>query len=150
MCVSSRLAQPLPLAPLHAKFDQYGVRVFGMKKADQLVVGPWFGLGVEEREACLFEPLHFSVNIGYVESNMVYAFPLLFDEAGDDTVRILSLQQLDLGLSLAEEGRGHLLAVNLFHLVAGGIEKGLEEGYGGGEIFDGDANVFDFTHGNEL
>jgi len=117
-----------------------------MKEADQLVVGPWLWLGVEKGEACLFESFHFSVNIGYVKGNMVYAFSFLFDEAVYDTVGALALQEFDLGLSFAEEGGGHLFAVDLFRLVAGGIEQGLEERDGGGEIFDGNTNVFDFAH----
>ena len=121
-----------------------------MKEADQLIVGSWLGLGVEEREACRFESFHFSVDIGYVKSDMMYAFAFLFDEAGDDAVGVLSLQQFDLGLAFAEEGGGHFFAVDFFRLVAGGIKEGLEEGDGYGEVFHGNTNVFDFLHVEEL
>src|SRR6185437_16944250 len=88
----------------HAKLDENAAGGFGVEEADQFVVGAGFGGGVEEGEAGCGEALHFGVDVGDFEGDVVHAFAAGFNEFGDDAVGCESLEELDLGVAGAEEG----------------------------------------------
>ena len=121
--------------------------VLWVKETDELIVGPRFGFVIQQGKPGGCQSFHLGMDIGYIKGDMVHSFPLFFDKAGDDAVRGLSLQQLDLCLPFLKKGGGDLLAVHFFGLIAMSIEQLLEEGNGGVEVPDGDTDVLDFLHG---
>ena len=127
----------------HTELDEHAAGGFWVEEADELVVGAGFGGGVEEGEAGGGEALHFGVDVGDFEGDVVHAFAAGFDEFRDDAIGSEALEELDLGVAGAEEGGVDALGFDPFSFVAGGVEKGLVERDAAGEVSDGDADVFD-------
>jgi hypothetical protein len=121
-----------------------------MQKADPFVVGAGSGFGVEQGKTFGGQTLHFGMDIGYFEGDMVYAFPLFLYIAGNDAVGGQTLEQFDLGLPLLEKSGGDLLAYYRFRLIAGTSEQPFIQGDGRSEVFNGNANMFHFLHGRFL
>ena len=70
--------------------------LFGVHEAHQLVIGPAFGLLVQQYEAFPFQPRHLGPNVIDFEGDVVNALGLFGQEFCDGTVRRGARQQLNL------------------------------------------------------
>jgi hypothetical protein len=71
-----------------------------MNKTDQFIISPLFRFFIQQNKPQRPQTGHFCVNILHLESDMMDAFPLFFDEFGDDPLGICAFEELDLCVTL--------------------------------------------------
>lgn len=117
-----------------------------MQKANKLIIRTLLRLRIQQRKSRRGESLHLRQDVRHFERDMMHALTPLVDVLADHTLGPRPLHKFDLRLPLPEEGCIHLFARDLLGLVTGRLQQGLEKGDADPQVFNGNADMFDFEH----
>jgi hypothetical protein len=121
-----------------------------MEEAYPFIIGASFGYIVQQCKTLIGQSPHFLPYISYGKGDMVDALAPLLEESGNDPARLLIFKQFDLRLSFPEEGRVDLFGIHFFRFVTSAVEQPFEKRNRGSQIFDGNADMFDFEHAGKF
>src|ERR1700731_2196903 len=136
---------PRSLNPL-AQLDQHSIPVRRMEKRDAASLRAGHRRFVDEAVSLTFEIFEMPFEIRYTKTDVMDSLTAPFDEPSDGRIFRHRLEQFQIGVADADEGRLHALRFDAFDMIDREPEGGVDAG--GVEGADRDADVVEsrFDH----
>ncbi len=129
-----------------AQFHQHAMRIFRMHKTNEFIVCSSFRFGVQQCKSFGLQAAHGGVYIIHCKRNVVNAFAAFFNKLCNGTVGFGGFEQFDFAFTGLEKRGVYAFAFHLFCFVTGGAQQAGVQVAGSGQVFYGNADVFNFFH----